>query len=98
MTGPLPGTTPARAPASCRHCRRRRGRLCRRALPGLRDARVRVLAAVAVARPAAAADLTALARSGRHRRWMLAAAGALSPYAGLADTDVRLSGHEQLLF
>jgi hypothetical protein len=92
MTGPLP----ARAPASCRHCRRRRGRLYRRASPW--DARVRMLAAGAAAPLAAVADLTALTRSGRHRRWILAAAGALSPNAGLAYTDVRLSGHEKLLF
>src|SRR5215203_5741568 len=94
----LPGTTPARAPTSCRHCRRQRGRPCRRALPGLRDARVRVLAVLAAAGPAAAARLTALARSARHRRRILAAAGALGPNAGLANTDVRLSGHEKLLF
>src|SRR4051812_25416138 len=98
MTGPLPGTTPARVPASCRHCRQRRGRLCRRALPGLRDAPVGVLAVLAVAGPAAAADVTALARSGRCRAWILAAAGALGPDAGLAYTDVRLGGHERLLF
>src|SRR3954463_10728802 len=70
----------------------------RRLSPGLQDARVRVLAAGAVAGLAAAADLTAAARSGRHRRWILAAAAALRPSTGLAYTDVRLSGHEKLLF
>src|SRR6476619_1403483 len=66
--------------------------------PGHQDARVRVLAAGAVARVAAVADLTAPARSSRHRRWMLALAVALSPSTGLAYTDVRLNGHEKLLF
>src|ERR1700704_1201529 len=98
MTEPLPGTTPARAPASCRHCRRERGHLFLRASPGLRDTRVCVLAGVAVEGLAAVARLTALARSGGHWRGILAATGALGPNAGPTYADVRLSGHHELLF
>src|SRR6476660_8912345 len=97
MTGPLPGTTPAPAPASCRHCRQRRGRLCRRALAALHLPRVRVLATLAGARGTAVADLAALARRAR-RRGILATTRALGSNAGLASADVRLSSHEKLLF
>jgi hypothetical protein len=98
MTGPLPGTMPARAPASCRHCRRPRGYLSEHALAALRRPHVRVLATLAGARWPARAHVTAPARSSRHRRWILAATGALGPNAGPASADVRLTGHEKLLF
>src|SRR5688500_9185631 len=98
MTGLLPGTTPARGPASCRHCPGRRGGLYRRALPALRLACVRVLAAFAGARRAATADVAALARSCRPVRGILATAGAFGIGADRARTTVRLTGHEKLLF
>src|SRR5258706_9610886 len=98
MTGLLPGTTPAQAPASCTGCRRRRGGLYPRALLALRLARICVLAARALARRAAVAGFTALARSRRLGRVVLAAASAFGTGADRARTDIRLSGHEKLLF
>src|SRR5689334_22031356 len=98
MSGLLPGTTPARAPASCRGCRHRRGGLCWRALPALRLTRARVLAARAGARRPAVAYVTALARDRRHRHDILAAALAFGTGADRASTNVRLGHHEKLLF
>ena len=85
--------------------KRRRGRpsACdpttkRDALPALQLARVRVLAALTVARLTAAARLTALARSRRHGHGTLAAARAFRTGADRAGTNVRLSGHERHFF
>ena len=59
---------------------------------------VRVLAAFAVAGRAAVADLATLARSGRPGRGILAPAVAFGTRADRARTNVRLNGHEKLLF